>query len=292
MLNTILLIIILLAMAFVAFLLLICPQELGERLYAPFIGRAYAHRGLHSQTPGTPENSLAAFCEAVASGYGVELDIRLSRDGQVVVFHDERLTRLCDDGRAVADLDYSELRKLQLDGTEEHIPLFSEVLAVIGGKVPLIVELKTCRERDKLAALTAELLDGYTGAYCVESFDPLLLRAYAKLRPEVMRGQLACKMKKDGAHSPVSRLVLSSLMLNFISRPHFIAYRHEDMKNFSYVLASGFLKGFSAAWTVRTQEDFDRLAGRQCELLIFEGFRPEPVIKYPEEDSGKRSVNG
>ena len=109
---------------------------------SPFLGTFFAHRGLHDNNHQIPENSLAAFQRAVDAGYGIELDVQLSADRTPVVFHDATLGRMCGINRRVNELTFAELRQLSLVNTKEHIPSFQEALALVNGKVPLLVELK------------------------------------------------------------------------------------------------------------------------------------------------------
>ena len=121
---------------------LIFPGKASPEAKAPFAGRAFAHRGLYEPDQSVPENSLRAFRRAVEAGYGAELDVQMTKDGQVVVFHDDDLKRGCGvDGR-ICDMTLAELEELRLFGSEERIPLFSEVLEIFGGKQPLIIKLK------------------------------------------------------------------------------------------------------------------------------------------------------
>ena len=173
-----------------AFAFLIAPGRRDEGLTAPFYGRNFAHRGLHKMDRSVPENSIPAFDAAARIGYGVELDVRLSADGEVVVFHDDDLKRICGVDARVDELSWDELSTLKLCGTPNHIPLFSEVLAVIDGRCPIIVELKRGRRHAELCRKTYELLRSYKGRYCVESFDPRIVFWFRRRAPEVLRGHL------------------------------------------------------------------------------------------------------
>jgi len=276
MITILLSILILLILLFLLWLLLICPTEASAVQTAPFLGHSFAHRGLHGQTPDTPENSLAAFREAVAHGYGIELDIALSQDGEVVVFHDETLKRMCGvDGR-IDELTLAELQKLSLAGTAERIPLFADVLALVAGQVPLIVEFKNTKTNKLLVEKALALLDDYSGAYCVESFNPFLISLIRRARPHLFRGQLA-------SHSTRKRkrllwFALEYLLFNIVSRPHFIAYDHRQMSNLSYRAAVRWLHAIPVAWTVRTQEDFYALYDSGVDVQIFENFLPPTEI--------------
>ena len=154
---------------------LLAPGQASESKKAPFMHRNFAYRGLHSEDQSVPENSRKAFSLAVEAGYGMELDVQLSRDGQVVVFHDDTLDRACGVAARVDELDLAELQKLPLFGTDERIPLFADVLALVAGRTPLIVELKNGPRNDELCKKTYALLRTYQGHYCIESFNPLIV---------------------------------------------------------------------------------------------------------------------
>ena len=151
---------------------LVAPGKPSKELAAPFYGRNIAHRGLHSGDSRIPENSLSAFRAAAEAGYGVELDLQMTNDGQVVVYHDDDLKRGCGVEGRIENMSFDQLRELTLFGSKEHIPLFSEVLDTIGDRVPMIVELKSSERNQELCEATLGLLRAYDGDYCVESFDP------------------------------------------------------------------------------------------------------------------------
>ena len=146
-------------------------MELSTLLQKPV-----AHRGLHDDT--APENGIAAFRAAVSYGYPIEMDVRLSKDGEIVVFHDASLARMTGANLNVADCTAEELSLLHLAGSQEHIPLFSDFLREIDGKVPLLIEIKNMPSVNKkaFAAHLAEALKDYRGEYAVQSFQPFYLR--------------------------------------------------------------------------------------------------------------------
>ena len=199
------------------------------RMFAPsdFRGIFYAHRGLYDNHAGVPENSLPAFRAAAEKGYGVELDVQLSSDGYVVVFHDDTLDRVCGVHGDVVSFTLAELRQMKLLDTDEAMPLFTDVLDVLRqGTGPLIVELKAGRRNDELCEKTREILRGYPGVYCVESFDPGIVRWFRKNAPEVIRGQLAMPAGHYAAGTdPVVARLLSGCRFSFLNRPDFIAYQ-------------------------------------------------------------------
>jgi glycerophosphoryl diester phosphodiesterase len=208
-------------------LFLLAPGQPGRKKKAPFLGRNIAHRGLHTEDKRIPENSLAAFSRAAEEGYGMELDVQLSRDGRVVVFHDDDLLRVCGRAARVEELTWQELQALSLCGTEQRIPLLTQVLELVDGRTPLIVELKNGRRNGELCRKTLALLREYRGDVCVESFNPLIVAWFRFHAPDLLRGQLA-EQPEMYAGEGIGRLggwVLGNTLLNFAARPGFIAYR-------------------------------------------------------------------
>ena len=252
---------------------LLAPGRSSDSKKAPFLGRNFAHRGLHSEDRSVPENSLKAFELAVEAGYGMELDVQLSKDGQVVVFHDDTLDRVCGVAARVDELDYDELKKLPLFGTDERIPLFSEVLALVAGRTPLIVELKTGSRNDELCEKTWALLRTYPGEYCIESFHPLIVAWWRFHAPTVLRGQLS-QLPADfvrGGRKLSEAIVLGNTLLNVAARPQFIAYRIGPKP--VCVRFAEALGAMPVGWTSHSP---DSEAGRDA--VIFEYY--EPDVRY------------
>lgn len=249
-------------------LFLIFPGRPDEKKRAPFAGVNYAHRGLYAKDQSPPENSLPAFAAAAISGFGIELDVQLTRDGEVVVFHDDGVKRACGEDRRVDEYTLAELRELPLFGTAEKIPLFSETLALVNGRVPLLVELKTGKRNAELCEKTYALLKNYGGEYCVESFDPRIVAWFRGHAPEVLRGQLSQQYKeyRGFGFGAAKAFLLSRCMLNCIARADFIAYR-AGKRPLSVKAALG-LGSLCFVWTVRKPED-------ACgDSVIFEHFIP------------------
>ncbi len=236
------------------YLFLVAPRPGARRRYLPYLHRIYAHRG-DFDNGRVPENSLAAFRAAVKRGVGVEFDIHRTADGEVVVFHDNTLLRMCGDPRRVEDVTLAELTSLSLLGTKECIPTLKEVLAVTDRKIPLVVELKGETGDTTLADLAMPILENYKGPYVVESFNPLLVARYRSLAPHVMRGVLVTKFQKDGEGRGLLGAVLQRLLLNFLARPDFIAARHPYGGYFPVRLCR-FLGAATFAWTLREKEEY------------------------------------
>lgn len=240
-------------------------------------GVRYAHRGLHDQSAGAPENSMAAFRRAVEGGFGAELDVHLMADGELAVVHDSNLRRLCGADVCIEDLTAADLKDYPLMGTEETIPLFREVLDLFAGKTPLIIELKV--ERDNANALTdavMEALKGWRGRYCVESFHPLVLLRLKEKYPQVVRGQLSenfLKARDVGTLSMPGRFILTNLLTTAVTTPDFIAYKWQDRRNPSLRLMRSLYGVREAGWTIRDRQTLEELE-QDGVIPIFEGFLP------------------
>ncbi|MBR2335301.1 MAG: glycerophosphodiester phosphodiesterase [Clostridia bacterium] len=230
----------------------------------------YAHRGLHDGNTGdTPENSLSAFEKACQAGYGIELDVQLSRDGVVMVFHDYTLIRMTGKDGKVAEYDAAELQKLSLANTEQKIPSFAEVLSLVNGRVPLLIELKGESFDSSLCPKVAEILKSYEGDYCIESFNPLLIKNMRKLMPDVFYGQLYTNVVRDKKKKSALNIILTLMGFNFLARPDFIAYNIEDRSSFPVWLTTKLYNAEKFIWTARSREEYDR-AHALSEHPIFE----------------------
>jgi len=260
-----------------AYLFQIAPYFIKRKQdYSAFEVHAFAHRGLHDMKKGIPENSLAAFRRAKEKGYGIELDVFLTRDRKMVVHHDRSLKRICGQNTLIDQLTLEEIRSLRLSGTEEKIPTLDEVLALVDGKVPLIIEIKSDRGdmRRTLPAMLHDRLKQYSGPYCVESFDPFMLLWYRRHAPQVIRGQLCYDQRlAEGKYSSLFMLFYAHLPMNLLSRPDFLAYEYRSRKNFSFRLVRFLFRPLLVAWTVRDQETYDQMQS-QFDWQIFEGFEP------------------
>lgn len=230
----------------------------------------YAHRGFHDNHSEAPENSMAAFRKAVDAGYGIELDVQLTKDRIPVVFHDETLKRVCGIDGNVRDYAYEELQKFSLCGSKERIPLFKEFLEMVDGKVPLVVEIKIHENAAAVCSTVDALLKEYQGPYCIESFDPRALAWYKKNRPEVMRGQLSSCFRENGKES-LTKILVHYMLLNFLGRPDFIAYDHRHHTNLSRRICCNVFGALSVCWTIKSSEELKN-AGKHFKKFIFEGF--------------------
>ncbi len=248
-------------------LVMIKPNK--KRDVSKFFGKRYAHRGLHGSQ--IPENSKQAFTLAREQGYGVELDVQMTKDGHLVVFHDGTLKRMCGIEGKLRDFDYHELQKLSLKGTEERIPLFEEVLELLG-ETDLVCEIKSDNgiRNYELCRRVYKALQKYQGNYCIESFSPFLVRWWKLNHPEVIRGQLSCNMKYEPGQNAFMNFLLTNLYGNFYSKPDFIAYNFKDAKKaWGYRLCRRLYHPFCIAWTPRGKDEIE-IAKKDFETIIFE----------------------
>lgn len=196
-----------------------------------------AHRGLHDNEQGIIENSISAFANTMDKGYIIELDVSLTKDNQLVVFHDKKLKRLFGIDKYLKDTTYEELSKLKFNNSKETVPLFSEVLSFVNGKVPLLIEIKNVGKVGEMESMIYSELENYEGQYAIQSFNPYTLKWFKTNAKDVLRGQLSGNfatsdydVQNDGAKRMpwIERYVLSNLLLNFESRPNFINYEVEN----------------------------------------------------------------
>ena len=229
-----------------------------------------------------PENSLPAFAAAVQNGYGMEMDVQFSSDRKLLVFHDDTLTRMTGTKGWVRDYPYDQICQMPLKGSAEHAPLFSEFLQTVDGKTPLIIEIKSRHEYtgeylDALCHATLDGLKGYNGPYCIESFDPRVVKRIRKFAPQVLRGQLVDSYRayrKEGAN-PIHAFVISHCFGNFMARPDFIAWC-PDKQNWAVRLCAR-LGAMMVMWTALPEHDQAALE-KQYDAVIFQWYHPE--VKY------------
>lgn len=260
-----------LAFFLLVYLILIAPSR--PRVPKELSSVKYAHRGLHGD--GKAENSLSAFRAARDAGFGIELDVRLSSDGVLMVFHDDTLDRVCGVSGRVDSFTAEELSKIKLSGTEDTVPTFAEVLSLVGGAVPILVEIKEDAGNSRVSTATAEMLEGYSGAYLVQSFNPMSLANFRKHSPLVLRGILSHRYYKEEKYRKPLYFLLQCLLFNRLCRPSFISYDHRDCGNLSLKLAQKLFGATTFAWTVRSQDEANLAKKHGFDTIIFEGFIPE-----------------
>lgn len=231
-----------------------------------------AHRGLHGEK--APENSLPAFQEAIDKGYAIETDVHMTKDKRLVLFHDDCLFRMTGDRRRVFECTYEEISALRLSGTEEKIPLLEELLRLDGGRAPILLEIKNEPKestREFLSEISAAF-SKYPGVYAVQSFQPMYVRGYKKLCPNVSCGLLTLSDPNPKIFLPpfakLKRHIVANMSLNFFVKPDFLSFEfHSPTKKVKK------FKGKKFCWTVRSEEDEKR--GRSfADNIIFENYLP------------------
>lgn len=275
------------ALALCLWCLALLPRR--GRLEWEQLGRyRYAHRGLHDRAAGRPENSLSAFRAAAEAGFGAELDVHLMADGSLAVVHDADLARVCGKHAVIEQLRREDLADYPLlDGAGQTVPLLEQVLDLFEGRAPLIIELKA--QRGNAAALTAavkERLEQWQGAYCLESFDPTVLRELKKRWPQPIRGQLSRNFLRGEEHTGYGALAdwaMTHLLICFAGRPDFVAYHFPERREPSLRLQKKIYGVHEVCWTVRDRETMRRLE-KQGATVIFEKFVPESPFR--EENRG------
>lgn len=237
--------------------------------------RPVAHRGLHGN--GVVENSVSAAAAAIAANYAIEVDLQLSADGEVVVFHDKTLDRLTAEKGEVAARSAAELKGIRLKDTQDTIPSLGDLLGLVSGKVPLVLELKSPWNGDAtLARKVADILVAYRGPVAVMSFDPDLVAALREYAPGLPRGIVAERwyLHPDWKFLSFWRKRYLGLLLHvFRTRPHFVAYAQFDLPAVAPLLARHVLGMPLLTWTVRVERERARVSD-WVDQIIFEHIRP------------------
>lgn len=247
----------------------LCAPSRKRRRAEPWRGTAFAHRGLHG--PDCPENSLPAFERACAAGYGIELDVQMTRDGHPVVFHDDDAARMTGHRGLIREMTLAQMRALRLSGGSARIPTLEETLDAVAGRGPLLVEIKDAPDIRALTERTVELLRKYDGKFAVQSFNPLCLYWLRRLAPEMLRGYLIQGYRAHRkSQSPPVAFFASSLLANVIARPDFIAHHRLMRRNPSLWLCRDVFRTPTAQWTIVARDEMEKVA-RQRKMPIFEG---------------------
>ena len=238
------------------------PQK--ERLKGIYV----AHRGLHDET--LPENSLPAFRAAISGGYAIEIDIHITADGEIVVFHDDTAKRVCGVDRKIEEMTLKEIKELRLQNTDCTVPTLKECLDTVNGQSPLLIEFKamSIQTANKLCTGANKILSEYKGEYFVQSFYPFVLSWYRKNRPDVLRGQLSTAFKGEKLY----KKAVANLLTNVIARPHFVSYEHKYPKKLSLKLNKLF-GAVLICWTLKSDAKLQK-AKENFSGFIFEDFIP------------------
>ena len=236
-------------------------------------GMYVAHRGFHNKEKGIPENSLAAFSAAMQNGYAIEIDIHATKDGKVVIFHDDKTKRMCSVPGVIEQMTLEQLKQLRLLDTDEKIPTLEELLEICKEDTVLVIEYKCSPKNYKILCEKAdEILSKYNVKYIVQSFNPLAMGWFKKNKKEILRGQLASYFIKEKGKS-LERILCGFLLFNFISRPHFVSYNVSFTNTLPRKICA-LLGCINAGWTIRNQETLDKYK-EDYGIYIFENFTPK-----------------
>lgn len=246
-----------------------------KKAYAPawLTARPIAHRGLHDWRSGVVENTLGACRAAMDGDYAIECDLQITRDGEAVLFHDDTLDRVMKTSGRVKDHTVAELQQMPYRHSTERIPTLAELLALVGGKVPLVIELKPQWDRDlALTRRAIEVLKGYRGPHCLMSFDPDVVEAVRKLSPETVRGFISDRAFDSFYNALPERYRRELRTLSCLPRmdPHFISV---DADELPWAPVDELRKAGMPviSWTIRSPEQ-DRIARRYTDQVTFEGY--------------------
>jgi glycerophosphoryl diester phosphodiesterase len=234
-----------------------------------------AHRGYHDREDGRIENTIPAAEAAIARGFAIECDLQLTKDDVAIVFHDDTLDRLTEATGPVKARTLAELKAIPLRGTGARIPTLDELLAAIGGRVPVFAEFKSGFDGNRrLEQIAAPRLAAHAGPLAVMSFDPDSVLALKKLAPALPRGMVADSFADEEWKTipPLRRLALRHLAAAPLVKPSFIAYGVHDLPADAPLLLRH-LGTPLLTWTVRAEAD-RATARRYADQIIFEGFDP------------------
>lgn len=241
------------------------------------VARPIAHRGLHDGRRGIPENTIGAAEAAIAGGFAIECDVQVSADGEALVFHDHALDRLTGESGPVRERDAAALARLGIGGTAERIPTLPAFLDRIGGRTPVIVEIKSRFDGDeRLARRVADILAGSDAPVAVKSFDPAIVSLVRRIAPDVPRGIVAQSRYEGGewdALDPTRRREMANLLHWRESEPDFLSWQHRDLPNAATALPR-LLGGIPVVtWTIRSPAEA-AAARPHADQIVFEGFVP------------------
>lgn len=252
-------------------------DNLRKARFKSFERHYIAHRGLHDERFDAPENTMAAFRRAISCGFGIELDVRLTKDKKAVVIHDDNLLRLCGVNVSVAGTEYSEIKGYKIKDTNERVPLLSQVLEEVGGRVPVIIEIKAGPMYEEICRIAAREIINYEGEIAVQSFQPEVVEWFRNNCSDILRGQLAMNLfdlRHQRNDSFIVKLGGTLMLMNFKSQPDFIAYDFMEFDSIVMKIMRNIFGVETAGWTMTSQKCIDDLSSK-FDIVIFEGFMPK-----------------
>ncbi len=242
--------------------------------------RFIAHRGIHSKNVDNVENSILAFKFAVDKNVAIELDVHITKDNEIVVVHDYNLKNITGISKIVENLNLDEIKKMNLFNTNNKIPTLNEVLDIVDGKVPIVIEIKNEGRVGRLENKLYNILKNYNGEYVIEAFNPLTLIWFRRHDKNIVRGQLSAK-KIDGI-SKALNFFLSNMIFNIFTKPDFIAYNILDISEKMYKKYNK--KGiYLIGWTLKGMDEYHKYSSK-CDGFIFDNYDEfENIIKLKEK---------
>lgn len=236
-----------------------------------YLTRPIAHRGLHDRK--CPENSLSSFEKAIDARFPIECDVRLISDGTVVVFHDDSLQRMTGKRGKVEDLKCEDLKRFKLAGTKESIPTLEEMLELVDGRTPLLIELKNRSMTGELERATYGLLKSYSGQVAIQSFHPFSVGWFRLFAPKIPRGLLVGEL--DDTDLPLyQKIILENMLLAPVVAPHFVGVGQDFIRRLPLRISRK-LGLPLVAWTIHSDEEAEAVREAGARNIIFEGFKPE-----------------
>ncbi|AIO18519.1 cytoplasmic glycerophosphodiester phosphodiesterase [Candidatus Izimaplasma bacterium HR1] len=228
----------------------------------------FAHRGLHNKE--IPENTMTAFSNAVSHGFDIELDIRMTKDKEIIVFHDSSLARLCGEEVKVDESNYSDIENIRVLNSDETIPLLKNVLTLLPNKTEYLIELKPSIHYKEFVKLFIELMSNYQIKYAIHSFDPRIVNEFRKQSPNIIRGQIASTFPN---RKGLMRKAIKHLLTNIYTKPDFTNYNFKDLPRKK--LDKLYKKGHMViSYVVRSKEDL-AFVRKHYDNAVFENFIPE-----------------
>lgn len=232
-----------------------------------FVKYKLAHRGLHNDK--YPENSLGAYENAIKHGFAIELDIRVLKDGNLAIFHDDNLNRMCGVDKKIEDITLEEMKSYKLLNSEYTIPTLQEVLSLVNGNVPLMIELKPVSKKMKIEEKVYNILKDYKGEFAIKAFNPLTMLWFKKHAPEILRGMLSSYFHHMGLPW-IYKMLIKRLTFFKSIKPDFISYDYTNLPN-KYVKNKNVP---ILAWTITSREDEEK-ALKVADNIIFQDYIPD-----------------
>ncbi len=275
--NILIILIIVCIVLTILYILAIKPNTTRRDLLEPVEVNPVAHRGIFNNKGDAPENSLLAYQRAVEYGVPFECDVHLTKDGKLAMLHDPNLKRMCGVDVPMNQLTYDEIKQYPLKESDQVIPLLDDVLEMVHGQVPIVLEIKPHGNYKETVVKVAERMDQYEGFWVLETFHPWILRWFRINRPQILRGQLATDMFRNHlGKNLIEKIVVTTLVTNFLTKPDFISYNYKYRRNIFYRVFRKLYRCGNAGWTFRSRKEV-RKYGKRFDTIIFDRFIPKEL---------------